>query len=128
MDGLDKQYDLAVTVGSGSLAVDAVLANLTRGRGVIWSRKNGAQRWDRLALLPQNQNAIFDIGSADLYRGGQILLVFEMIDDAEIGSRSRYEAIGELLLDGTPVDGSKQRIRGTFDDDTRIEGILWSVS
>ncbi len=125
--GLDKEYPLTVSVGQGSLAVDTVLAQRTRGRAVIWAKKPGAARWEMLTALPRNENAVFNIGSADLYRNAQVLLVFELKEDAEIGTWSRFEAVGELLLDGSPVPGSRQRIRGTFDRPTRIEAINWTI-
>lgn len=126
MDGLDKLYSLDVTPGDGKLAVDTVLASLTRGRGVIWAKRAGATKWELIKALPRNDNAIFTLGNTDAFRGGHILLVFEMRDASAAGT-ARYEAIGELLVDGKAVEGSRQRIRGTFSDRIALEAIDWNL-
>jgi hypothetical protein len=124
---LDNLYELDVQPGDGILMVSASLTNLTRGCGVIWCKLPGAAQWQLAKSLPRNGNAKFAVGGTQSFRGGRVLLVFELRDAAaKIGSA--FDATGELLVDGAAVPGSRQRTTGTFDRRMRLEAIQWSLS
>ena len=121
MYGLDQLYQLNVAPDAGSLAVRAVLANLTSGDRVIWTKPAAASPWTMVKLLGFQDGEVFPVNAA---RGGSIMLVSEM-KTGVIGSS--FAALGELLVNGQPVPGSRQHLSGSFTQNIRIEGIQWNI-
>ena len=127
MSVYDKRHELTVEIGTGLLSVWGGPVALTAGTAYVWGKAANAASWTLIDALPTDDVGEISIGAADLYRGGHVLLIFELDEDAEAGTSSSFKAAGELRLGGHPVKGSRVNVSGTFKTSMWIEAVDWTI-